>query len=88
MAHRIVRQPDGLFAVFSTVVGGLVVTDATRDELVEWYAREAAERARERARVELDRVLGDPAGRRPGALTWEEAARRDRARGFRVTDDE
>jgi len=35
MGSQIIRQPDGRFAVFSTVVDSLVATDMTRRQLVE-----------------------------------------------------
>lgn len=61
MGHQIIRQPDGLLAVFSTEVDGWVVYDATPDELLDWYAAQAAEDARARTQRVLDAVLSDQA---------------------------
>lgn len=46
MAKRLVQQPNGLYAVFSTVVDEFVVEDATMEEVIEFGAEYAAESAR------------------------------------------
>ena len=81
MSHQIIRQPDGLLAVFSDNVDAFVVTDATPEELVEWYAQEAAERAREAARRQIDLVLNSPKPYAQFTLTWKEASALDRQHG-------
>lgn len=83
MGQQIIQQPDGKLAVFSTVVDAFIVVDATPEEIVEWRAEEAAERAREQTRRELDKVLaGDSRGAYfQFAKTWEEAAELDREHG-------
>ncbi|MCZ4510419.1 hypothetical protein O3Q52_19945 [Streptomyces sp. ActVer] len=80
MGQQIIQQPDGKLVVFSSVTDTFIVVDATPEELVEWRAEEAAERAREQTRRELDRVLaGDSrAAYFQFALTWEEASAKDR----------
>lgn len=83
MGNQIIRQPDGLFAVFSTETDTITVYDATEDELVEHFAEEAAERARETVR----RTIGHVAAGNPRkvyfqfAMTWEEALKKDRKHG-------
>lgn len=37
MPSYVVRQPNGLYAVFSTIVDHFTVTDATADELVGYF---------------------------------------------------
>lgn len=83
MGQQIIRQPDGKLAVFSSVVDAFIVVDATPEEIVEWRAEEAAEKARERARTELDHVLSGNACKayHQFAMTWEEASRLDRENG-------
>jgi hypothetical protein len=80
MGQQIIKQPDGKLAVFSSVTDTFIVVDATPEELVEWRAEEAAERAREQTRRELDKVLaGDSRSAYfQFALTWDEAAAKDR----------
>jgi adenylate kinase len=83
MGQQIIQQPDGKLAVFSSVTDTFIVVDATPEELVEWRAEEAAERAREQTRRELEKVLaGDSrAAYYQSAMTWEEAAAKDRKYG-------
>lgn len=83
MGHQIIEQPDGRLAVFSSVVDAFVILDATPEELIEWYAQEAAREARERTQRILDKLTSQGAegvyGRR--ALTWEEASRMNEEHG-------
>lgn len=60
MGHQIIRQPDGLYAVFSSVVDSWILYDATRQDIIDYYAERAAEDARERATRTLDCVDEDP----------------------------
>lgn len=79
MSEQIIKQPDGRLAVFSSVTNTFIVVDATPEELVEWRAEEAADKARERTRAEIERVLsGKPRPYFQFTLTWEEAMRADR----------
>ncbi len=83
MGNQIIRQPDGHFAIFSSNTDTIIVWDATKDEVVEWFVERAAERARQDAQRVIDHVAaGDP--RRAYfqfAMTWEEALATDRERG-------
>ncbi|MFB7359647.1 hypothetical protein [Streptomyces gardneri] len=83
MSQQIMKQPDGLLAVFSSVTDTFVVVDATPEELVEWRAQQAAEAAREQTRRELQHVLADnPRGAYfQSARSWEEASALNRAHG-------
>lgn len=61
MGRQIVKQPDGLLAVWSTVVDDWVMFDCTPDGLVEAYAEEAAENTRVRVRRFIEAVeAGEP----------------------------
>lgn len=61
MGQQIIRQPDGKLAVFASITDTFTVVDATPEELVEWRAEEAAERARARRPViELSRFRHNP----------------------------
>lgn len=83
MGQQIIKQPDGKLAVFSSITDTFIVVDATPEEIIEWRAEEAAERAREQTRRELDKVLsGDSRGAYfQFAMTWEEAVEEDRENG-------
>lgn len=75
MGQQIIRQPDGRLAVFSTVTDGIVLYDATAQEVADYFAEEAATEARRRAKRLVEAVMaGDPRkvyGDR--AVTWAEA---------------
>lgn len=49
MAHSLVKQPNGLLAVFSSIVDNFILTDATPEQIVAWCVSEAAEEERKRA---------------------------------------
>lgn len=77
MGHQIIRQPDGMLAVFSTGTDSWILYDATPEELIDHYAEGAAERAREDTRRAIAAVeAGEP--RRvyyQFVMTFEEADR-------------
>lgn len=80
MGQQIIQQPDGKLAVFSSITDTFIVVDATPEEIVEWRAEEAAERAREQTRREVDKVLAGNSRSVyfQSAMTWEQAAEKDR----------
>jgi hypothetical protein len=75
MGYQVIRQPDGLLAVFSSYVDCWAVYDATPDEVVDWFAEWAAKDARREARRVVDAVLaGEPREvYYQFAMTYEEA---------------
>lgn len=75
MSHQIIRQPDGLLCVWSTVVDDFIVVDATPKELIESYARIAEEKARADTQRIIDIVLGGSAKKvyYYSAMTYDEA---------------
>lgn len=83
MGYQIIRQPDGEYAVFSSITDTIIVYDATAEEIVEWFAEAAADDARRSVR----RLLGHVAAGEPRkayhqfAMTWDEALALDRAHG-------
>lgn len=73
MSCQIIRQPDGKFAVFSSIVNHFVTTDATREEITEKLAKQAADDRR----AEVDQIFCKlAAGEKPYhqfTMTWDEA---------------
>lgn len=53
MGHQIVKQPDGRYAIFSTIVDDWIYYNATKEDLIEW----AGDRARMRAQEEIEALL-------------------------------
>lgn len=60
MGQRIVKQPNGRYGIFSTVVDTFTVYDATLDELIEHLRNEAAEAAERDARGSVARAETEP----------------------------
>ncbi|MFG2001657.1 hypothetical protein ACGFNU_21145 [Spirillospora sp. NPDC048911] len=83
MGSQILRQPDEQYAVFSTETETIIVWDATENELVEWFAKRAAERARQSAREKIALVAAGQTRRAYAqfAKTWDEALAMDREHG-------
>ena len=46
MGYQVIKQPDGLLAIFSSYTDTWAVYDATGDEVVDWFAEQAAKSAR------------------------------------------
>ncbi|MCW2901743.1 MAG: hypothetical protein JWO67_4008 [Streptosporangiaceae bacterium] len=89
MGNQIIRQPDGHYAVFSTVTGTIIRWDATKDEIVEWFAEQAAEDARQNVRRKIEHVAAGEARRAyfQFATTWDEALETDRKNGGDASAD-
>jgi hypothetical protein len=73
VVQRIIRQPDGLYAVFSSIVDGFILRGATEEEIIQWRAEEAASHAREQAELEMERVKHQDKPYHELTLTWDEA---------------
>jgi hypothetical protein len=83
MGYQVIKQPDGLFALYSSNTDQITMWDATRDDVIEFFV----EAATERARVEAERIVGLIEADKPRdayfqfAKTWEDALASDRQRG-------
>lgn len=75
MGRQIIVQPDGLFAIYSTVTDSWLAYDYTKDEVITYFVNEAAEEMHQRMSSILQRIE-DGESRRiyaQFALTFEEA---------------
>lgn len=83
MGNQIIKQPDGLFAIFSREQGKIVAWDAAEAEVLDWFAEQSAASTRRNIAMILGFVAASeperPYGRR--VLTWEQALDRDRQSG-------
>lgn len=72
MARQIFKQPNGLYAEFSTAEEAFVARDATANEIIQYVRQEAADEAERRCREALAAV---DAGTVLGILgySWERA---------------
>ena len=55
MARILIKQPDGDFAMYSTISDSFVIWNASEKELKEWYVEDAARKAEE----EIERRIDD-----------------------------
>jgi hypothetical protein len=46
MSQQIIKQPDGKYAVWSTVVDDIILYDATAKELINYFGKKAERQAR------------------------------------------
>ena len=60
MGHQIIKQPDGLYAVFSSFTDTWIIYDADRQEIFDYYAERAKEDADRNTKRILDRIEEDP----------------------------
>ncbi|MDD5589178.1 MAG: hypothetical protein PHP92_03940 [Candidatus Nanoarchaeia archaeon] len=44
MGHQIIKQPNNLFCIFSSIVDDFIVIDADEEGLIEYYIQEAKEK--------------------------------------------
>lgn len=72
MGRQIVKQPNGLYAVWSSIVDSVIVYDATPDEIIEFYQLEEMKRLRDGV---LEAIAALERGEKPsGQFTksWED----------------
>ena len=60
MGHQIIKQPDDLYAVFSSGVDAWILYDCTRQDVIDYYALKAFRDAEERTARIIDQVDDDP----------------------------
>lgn len=80
MGMQIIQQPGGKLAVFCSNTDTIIIWDASADELVEWFVKRAAERARQEASRDIEYVIaGEPRHvYYQFTMTWEQALAEDR----------
>lgn len=83
MGSQILRQPNGLFALFSSNSDRIIVTDATREEILDHFVGLAVQDTIRGVSQVLDHVeSGHPdQAYYQFALTWDQAVTRDREHG-------
>ena len=86
MGHQVIKQPDGLYAVFSAGTDQWILWDFTREQLIGHYAQRAAEDARESKARELDEVDAAQGSAPPFGWTFAEANAASKRSGGTVLD--
>jgi hypothetical protein len=59
MGHQIIKQPNGLLAIYSNGVDAWVMWNMTPKQVVHYYAKRAAQSARESAQDAVNHVMAD-----------------------------
>lgn len=73
MSEQIIKQPNGLYGLWSTIVDNFVLINATREELIAYRVEKSIKEIAEsidKALVELNAI---PPVKRNFTLTWDEA---------------
>lgn len=83
MGNQIIKQPDGKFAVLNSNTDTIVLWDATKDEVVDWFFQmELADLERRKQQIAeiVDHVAAGNAREayHQFAMTWDEALASDR----------
>ena len=73
MAHQIITQPDGAYALWSTISNAFVMIDATPDDIIQYFLE--AEEARIRASVQetVDKLARGEPPYYQFTMSWDEA---------------
>lgn len=89
MGNQIIKQPDGRYAIFSSITDTIIFWDATEDEVVDYFVEKAAKQARKDTRRVLDHVtVGEPRKAYfQFVMTWDEALRKDQEHGGEAWTD-
>lgn len=73
MAQQIIKQPDGKYALWSTITNDFIFVDANRENIEEFWVNEAKEKYHE----QVNKICDDlDAGRKPYhqfTMTYQEA---------------
>jgi len=72
MGHQIIKQPNGNYSIYSSVTESIIGYEIPREEIIEYYKKEACKKAEKNTKELLDKI---DAGDNPYyqfAETWED----------------
>ena len=72
MGKQIIRQPDGRYSIWSSIVDALVMVDCTRDGVLGYFAAEAARDARNTVQGLLAQIDAGQRAYYQHTLSWED----------------
>jgi hypothetical protein len=87
MGRTLLKQPDGLLAVWSTIVDDFVLYNATPEEYEDFLVQEAVEEVRERAKRDLEEVERRGTNSRMGRTFESALAARNNRHGVPLLQD-
>ena len=77
MSRSVVKQPNGLWAMWSSIVDDFLIIDATEEEIIEWSAQDRYEAEKEEM-TEIIEALKAGRRHRRSWISWKEALRTKR----------
>ncbi|HEY5986679.1 MAG TPA: hypothetical protein VIV12_09915 [Streptosporangiaceae bacterium] len=81
MGQQIIRQPDGYYAVFSSITDTIIMWDASAEEVVEWFTEQATEDTRRKVNQLIEKVAAGERAYYQFTMTWNEALAKDERHG-------
>jgi len=73
MGQQIIKQPNGKYAVFSSICDGFVYTDGTKKEIIQYFIEEAIENSEYHTKQIFKKLEANKNPYYQFKLTWEEA---------------
>jgi ElaB/YqjD/DUF883 family membrane-anchored ribosome-binding protein len=75
MGRQVIKQPDGLYCIFSSIVDDVIAWNATAEEVVSFFGEDAKEKAEEEARRIIEAVNKQEKPYHQFTLTYKEMCR-------------
>jgi len=73
MSHQVIKQPDGLYAIWSTTIDNFVVLGAVREEVIDHFVVQAAAEARKRIIETMIKIENDEKAYFQFTMSFQEA---------------
>jgi len=75
MGHQIIKQPNGKFAIWSTIIDDFISMDNTPENLIQYYIEASKKEIRERITETINTLESGGKPYYQFTMTWEEALR-------------
>lgn len=72
MGQQIVKQPNGKYSIYSSITGSVIGYDCTRKDLVDHYASEAADHAKQSTNKIIDKIESGGKPYYQFTVSWDE----------------
>ncbi len=56
MSHQIIKQPNGKYSIWSSIVDDFIMNNATPEEIIEYYIKRESEDIKERVNKTIDQL--------------------------------
>lgn len=72
MSHQIIKQPNGRYSIYSSIVERIICYQMTKKEIKKYYKKEAIRKEKERVNDLLNRIESGKSPYYKYALSWED----------------